>query len=149
MHGQVMASPFCALVNRSYRIWGLLRDLAQRSSNSSSASGKPCWPKIKCRRLAHSGQWLVVFRGVPLGGMQRRGMTWVLPNDWLPFYQYPEDGVVLPSVTEILKRVGLLYTKGFSRESANFGTEVSEATTLIDLKTRKAKLWHPLQLAGY
>ena len=24
-----------------------------------------------------------------------------------------------------------------------------EATTLIDLKTRKAKLWHPLQMAGY
>jgi len=64
-------------------------------------------------------------------------------------HQYPEDGVVLPSVTEILKPVGLLDTRGFSRESANFGTEVNEATTLIDLKTRKAKLWHPLQMAGY
>lgn len=48
-------------------------------------------------------------------------------------HQYSEDGVVLPSVTEILKRVGLLDTKGFSRESANFGTEVHETTTLIDL----------------
>ena len=64
-------------------------------------------------------------------------------------HQYPEDGVALPSVTEILKRVGLLDTKGFSCESANFGTEVNEATTLIDLKTRKAELWHPVQLAGY
>jgi len=81
-----------------------------------------------------------VFGGVPLV-VQRRGMTWVSPNDWLPFY--------LRSVTEILKRVGLLDTKGFSRESANFGTEVHEATTLVDLKKGKAKLWHPVQLAGY
>jgi len=66
-----------------------------------------------------------------------------------PLHQYPEDGVVLPSVTEILKRGGLLNTRGFSRESANFGTEVNEATTLIDLKTRKAKIGHPLQMAGY
>ena len=64
-------------------------------------------------------------------------------------HQYAEDGVVLPSVTGIRKGVGLLAAKGFSRGSANFGTEVNEATTLIDLKTRKAKLWHPLQMAGY
>ena len=130
-------------------------------------------------------------------------------------HEYREDGVVLPSVTQVLKRVGLLDTKGFSRRSANFGTAVHDATALIDLgqktveeyeddpryrylkawvlfkeihhpvileveqivggvevgcagtldrlalfpwdprpcvidlKTGKAKLWHPLQLAGY
>ena len=130
-------------------------------------------------------------------------------------HKYREGGVRLHSVTEILKRVGLLDTKGFSRESADFGTAVHEATALIDLgrqtikdfeddrmyhyikawelfkemhhpemleveqivggvdvgcagtldrlalvpwdprpcvidlKTGKAKLWHPLQLAGY
>ncbi|GAJ07536.1 unnamed protein product [marine sediment metagenome] len=130
-------------------------------------------------------------------------------------HEYWEGGVRLPSVTEILKRVGLLDTKGFSRESANFGTAVHDATAeidlgqkrledfegdpmytylkawirfkearhpeileveqivggvevgcagtldrlvllpwdprpcVIDLKTGKAKLWHPLQLAGY
>ena len=48
-------------------------------------------------------------------------------------HEYTEDGVVLPSVTEILKRVGLLDTKGFNRKSADFGTAVHEATVLIDL----------------
>ncbi len=48
-------------------------------------------------------------------------------------HEYTEEGVVLPSVTQILKRVGLLDTKGFSRASADFGTAVHEATALIDL----------------
>jgi len=39
--------------------------------------------------------------------------------------------------------------KANCRGGRNFGTEVNEATTLIDLKTGKAKLWHPLQMAGY
>ena len=130
-------------------------------------------------------------------------------------HEYWEGGVRLPSVTEILKRVGLLDTKGFSRKSADFGTAVHEATAqidlgqntledyegdpkyrylkawelfkegrhpvileveqivggvevgcagtldrlalfpwdprpwVIDIKTGKQKLWHPLQLAGY
>lgn len=49
--------------------------------------------KIKCRRLAHSGQRLVVFLGVPLGVVQRRGMTWVSPNDWLPFYSLADASI--------------------------------------------------------
>jgi len=130
-------------------------------------------------------------------------------------HEYREGGIRLPSVTEILKRVGLIDTRGFSRGPANFGTAVHEATALIDLgektledyatfdtykyleawclfketyhpvileveqivggvevgcagtldrlalfpwdprpwvldiKTGKAKLWHPVQLAGY
>ena len=48
-------------------------------------------------------------------------------------HEYREGGVRLPSVTEALKRVGLLDTGGFSRKSADFGTAVHEATALIDL----------------
>ena len=130
-------------------------------------------------------------------------------------HEYREGGVRLPSVTEILKRVGLIDFRGSSRGPADFGTAVHEATALIDrgemrlenyegdpkyqyllawerfkeaqhptiiqieqivggvevgcagtldrlvlfpwdprpcvidLKTGKAKLWHPVQLAGY
>jgi hypothetical protein len=128
-------------------------------------------------------------------------------------HEYWEGGVKLPSVTQILHRVGLADTG--SRRAANFGSAVHRATaeidlgqktlkdyeddpryrylqawirfkearypeileveaivgglevgcagtldrlvllpwdtrsTIIDLKTGKRKLWHPLQLAGY
>ncbi|MBA7585865.1 hypothetical protein ES708_27855 [subsurface metagenome] len=130
-------------------------------------------------------------------------------------HEYWEGGVRLPSVTEILKRVHIIDTRGFSRGPADFGTVVHEATALIDrgeirlenyegdpkyqyllawerfkeaqhptiiqieqivggvavgcagtldrlalfpwdprpcvidIKTGKSKLWHPVQLAGY
>ncbi|HEC61795.1 MAG TPA: hypothetical protein ENI27_06015 [bacterium] len=48
-------------------------------------------------------------------------------------HEYFEGGVLLPSVTQVLQRVGILDTKGFSRKSGNFGTAVHEATALIDL----------------
>ena len=48
-------------------------------------------------------------------------------------HEYWEGGVRLPSVTEILRRVRLLDTGGFSRNAADFGTAVHQATALIDL----------------
>jgi CRISPR/Cas system-associated exonuclease Cas4 (RecB family) len=47
-------------------------------------------------------------------------------------HEYREGGVLLPSVTEILKRVGLIDFRGSSRGPADFGTAVHEATALID-----------------
>ncbi|HEC61696.1 MAG TPA: hypothetical protein ENI27_05515 [bacterium] len=51
-------------------------------------------------------------------------------------HEYFEGGVLLPSVTQVLKRVGLLNTKSFSRKSGDFGKAVHEATALIDLGER-------------
>ena len=63
--------------------------------------------------------------------------VWTLPQVQIRFnaalHEYlAEDGTRLPSVTEILKRVGIIDTAGFSRKSADFGKAVHQATAAID-----------------
>jgi hypothetical protein len=63
--------------------------------------------------------------------------AWTLPQVQIRFnaerHEYlAEDGTRLPSVTEILKRVGIIDTAGFSRKAADFGTSVHQATAAID-----------------
>lgn len=67
---------------------------------------------------------------------------WSLPRVQIRFnaerHEYlAADGTRLPSVTEILKRVGIIDTAGFSRKTADFGTSVHEATAAIDRGERR------------
>jgi hypothetical protein len=68
--------------------------------------------------------------------------VWMLPQVRIRFnaalHEYlAEDGTRLPSVTEILKRVGIIDTAGFSRKAADFGKVVHEATAAIDRGERR------------
>jgi len=62
---------------------------------------------------------------------------WTSPQPRISFneelHEYrAEDGTRLPSVTEILRRVQIIDTAGFSRAAADFGKAVHEATARID-----------------
>jgi hypothetical protein len=50
---------------------------------------------IKCLRLAHSGQRLVLFHGAPLGIVQRPPgrMYWISPKCWAPFWSLADAAV--------------------------------------------------------
>jgi hypothetical protein len=68
--------------------------------------------------------------------------VWTLPQVQIRFnaalHEYrAEDGTRLPSVTEILKRVGIIDTAGFSRKAADFGSSVHQATAAIDRGERR------------
>ena len=74
---------------------------------------------------------------VPVAAFNALPAVWTLPQVQIRFnaalHEYlAEDGTRLPSVTEILKRVGIIDTAGLSREAARFGTAVHEATAAID-----------------
>jgi hypothetical protein len=74
---------------------------------------------------------------VPVAAFNILQAAWTLPQPRISFnaerHEYrAEDGTRLPSVTEILKRVGIIDTAGFSRKAADFGTSVHQATAAID-----------------
>ena len=79
---------------------------------------------------------------VPVAAFNALPSAWTLPQVQIRFnaalHEYlAEDGTRLPSVTEILKRVGIIDTAGFSRKAADFGTSVHQATAAIDRGERR------------
>jgi len=64
-------------------------------------------------------------------------------------HEYVEDGKSYPSVTQILKRCGLIDTTWFSNESAQRGTYIHEVLALIDGNTPLMVIDIPVDIEGY